>query len=344
MPDQRAETFDRCQPMQPTAGKEMSLVAFEKQDSVVVGQPMPFSVYDGGGKLLVAKSSPLTSERMRDVVLSQGVYMSPSEGDSGAIQLPIPPPTVITGILADLRDGYAESEERSRFGLRISRDERSESYASFVVGVINEKRYLILSTPVSKGGLLVPIAKDEVWMIRLFNATTVFRFKGRVVKVALDPVPHLHIELPENIERRMVRRQPRALASLGAALHRPNGPAAVIVDISTNGVRLAVEATTSLEKDAVIPICTTVAMMDREFPLTLTGRITATFGATDANFPSVNFYGVQLEEVNDNAALVLHAYVHEQLTQELDRLGRVLAIESVSDNGLVPMMPKKKSL
>jgi hypothetical protein len=83
-------------------------------------------------------------------------------------------------------------------------------------------------------------------------------------------------------------------------------------------------------------------MMDREFPLTLTGRITATFGATDANYPSVNFYGVQLEDVNDTAALVLHAFVHEQLTLELDRLGRVLAIESVSDNGLVPFMPKKK--
>jgi hypothetical protein len=281
---------------------------------------------------------------MRDVLLSQGVYMDPSDSDSGTAQLPIPPPTVITGILAELRDRYATSEERSRFGLRIGRDERSESFASFVVGVINEKRLLILSTPVSKGGLLVPIAKDEVWMIRLFNATTVFRFKSRVVKVALDPVPHLHIELPENIERRMVRRQPRALASLSAALHRPNGPGAIIVDISTNGVRLAVEATTSLEKDALIPICTTVTMMDREFPLTLTGRITATFGATDANFPSVNFYGVQLEEVNDNAALVLHAYVHEQLAQELDRLGRVLAIESVSDNGLVPMIPKKKKV
>jgi hypothetical protein len=303
---------------------------------------MPFSVYDGGGQLLLAKDSPLTSERVREVLLSQGVYVARSDNDSGAVQLPIPPPTVITGALAELRDHYANSEERSRFGLRIGRDERSESFASFVVGVINEKRYLILSTPVSKGGLLVPISRDEVWMIRLFNATTVFRFKSRVVKVALDPVPHLHIELPQIIERRMVRRQPRALASLPAALHRPNGPGAVIVDISTNGVRLAAEATTSLQKDAVVPICTTVAMMDREFPLTLTGRITATFGATDANYPSVNFYGVQLEDVNDTAALVLHAFVHEQLTLELDRLGRVLAIESVSDNGLVPFMPKKK--
>jgi hypothetical protein len=314
----------------------MSLVAFQKHDVVIVGQPMPFSVYDVDGKLLLAKDLPVTSERMRDVVLSQGTYMALAEYDTGAAELPTPPRLApkakVTGALAELRHRYANDDERSRFGLRIARDERSESFASFVVGVINERRYVILTAPVNKYGATIPIAKGEVWLCRLFNATTVFRFMSRIVKVAHDPVPHLHIELPERIERRMVRKQPRALAALVATLHSPDGEATIIVDISTSGMRLAVDIDTQLEKDALVPICATFTLMEREYALTLNGRITATFGASDTNFPTVHFYGVQLEGVDDTAALVLHAYVHEQLTHELDRLSRVLAIETAFEN------------
>ena len=173
------------------------------------------------------------------------------------------------------------------------------------------------------------------------NATTVFRFMGKVIKMTREPVPHMHVELPKNIERRMVRRQPRALSTLGAALHKPDGPAAVIVDISVSGVRLAVEAATKLEKNAVVPICMTISMLERMFQLTINGRITATFGASDTNFPEIHFYGVQFEDLNETAMLVLHAFVQEQLTQELDRLSRVLAIEAAYE-GAPPAAPKKK--
>jgi hypothetical protein len=285
--------------------------------------------------------------------------MALPEIDTGAAELPTPPTataahsapqptpysvpqTPITGMLAELRHRYANDDERSRFGLRIARDERAESFPTFVIGVVSDKRFIILTAPTNKDGTRVAIAKDEVWLCRLFNATTVFRFMGRVVKVTHEPLPHLHVELPKKIERRMVRRQPRALATLAAALHRPNGAAAIIVDISTSGVRLAVDAATKLEKDAVVPICATIAMMDRQFQLIINGRITATFGASDSSFPEVHFYGVEFEAVDDATAVVLHAYVHEQLTQELDRLSRVLAIEAAYDNAAAAAPTKKK--
>lgn len=318
----------------------MSLVAFQNHDAIVVGKPMPFSVYGTDGKLLLAKDLPVTSERMREVILTQAAYCVPAENDRGVAHLPIPseqagaaPPTLraVVGALADLRQQYCNDDDRSRFGLRIAKDETSESFGAFVIGVVNDKRYVILTSPVDKQGKLVPIVPNEIWLCRLFNATTVFRFMGRVIKVTGEPLPHLHIELPPNIERRTVRRQPRALCALAATLRRPDGSPAIIIDISTSGVRLAVDIAAKLEKGALVPICTTIKMLDRLFELTLNGRVTAAFGASDPRFPGVHFYGMQLEDVNESAALVLHAYVQEQLTHEFDRLSRVLAIESAYD-------------
>ena len=329
----------------------MSVMQPSDRDSIQVGKPMPFSVYGSDRKLLLAKGLPVVSERMRQVLLSQAQYIAGDDDDSGAAELPgahepppapaeqslsepsrniwddTPPTPPVQGPLASLCRSYANYEERSRFGMRIARDERSESYPAFVMGVVKDKRYLILSAPVNKENVLIKMVKDEVWLCRLFNATTVFRFAGKVLKVAFEPVPYVHVELPKTVERRMVRKQPRALASLAATLYSAGGEPAVIVDISVSGVRLAVDAGYPLQKDTVVPLHINVSMLDQLYQLTIPARITATFGVGDDHFPNVHFYGAQFEDLSEHATLVLHGYVQEQLAKELDRLSRVLAIE-----------------
>lgn len=232
--------------------------------------------------------------------------------------------------LAQLSRRYANLEERSRFGLRIARDENAESYVSFVIGVVNEKRSLILAAPKDKAGQLVPMAQDEEWLCRLFNATTVYRFVAKVLKVASEPVPYLHIELPKSIEKRMVRKQPRALTSLNATIHKSAGERGVIVDMSVSGVRIALSSSVRLAKGTLVQLFTSIPMLDRSFRLSLATKVSAAYGATDHDFPDINFYGLQFEEINETAILVLNGYVYSQLTDELDRLSRVLAIEEVS--------------
>jgi len=322
----------------------MSHIAFKNPEAIVVGEPMPFSVYDTDRKLLLAKGLPVTSGRMRDVLLAQATYVPTPENDTGAAELSAPisawdtlagdatkgaAPPAISGPLAELCRSYANYEERSRFGMRIGRDERAESYPAFVIGVVNEKRYLILSAPVNKENVLLPLVKDELWLCRLFNATTVFRFMGRILKVAYEPIPYIHVELPKTIERRMVRKQPRALASLAATLDDADGEPAIIVDISVSGVRLAVRATTPLEKNSTVPLLINITILKRLYPMRIIARITATFGAADPKFPHVHFYGAQFANLDSLTSLVLHGYVQEQLAAELDRLSRVLAIEAV---------------
>lgn len=318
----------------------MALIAFQDRDSVVVGEAMPCSVYGADRKLLLAKGVVIANERMRDAILAHGAYQAMSDVDTGARELPLSKETAAIGAdaqvqlppaaqsLLDLRERYNDTEGRSRFGLRIARDEKAESFPATVIGVVNDKRYLILTWPTGKDGHQVPMREGEVWLGRLFNATTVFRFLGTVLKVSQAPVPHLHLGLPANIERRMVRRQPRALSALRAALKTRDGEIAIVVDLSVSGARIAVNAATTLTKDARVELFTTVGMVDNLFELHLTGKVSASFGVADPEFPEVRFYGVHFEGLSETATLVLHGYVHEQLVEELDRLGRVLVIEA----------------
>jgi hypothetical protein len=318
----------------------MALIAFKDQNAIVVGEAMPCSVYGADRKLLVAKGVTIANERMREAILAHGAYQAMADADTGARELPLSKETAASGAhakvklspaaqsLLDLRDRYNDLEGRSRFGLRIARDEKAESVPATVIGVVNDKRCLILTWPIGKDENPVPIREGEVWLARLFNATTVFRFLGTVLKVAQAPIPHLHLGLPANIERRMVRRQPRALSALRATQQTRDGDIAIIVDLSVSGARIAVNAATTLTKDARVDLFTTVGMVDNLFELHLTGKVSASFGVADSDFPDVRFFGVQFDGLSETAMLVLHGYVHEQLVDEFDRLSRVLAIES----------------
>jgi len=247
----------------------------------------------------------------------------------------------ITGTLADLWRNYANYDGRARFGMRLARDERAESYPSTIVGVIKDKRYMIVGAPANKENVLLPIAKDEIWLCRLFNATTVFSFQSRVLKVGYNPAPYVHIELPKSVERRMLRKHPRAVASLAATLHWPNGDPAVIVDVSVSGVRLAVPTATQLKVGAVVPLFVDVAMLDKLFQLRLGIKITATFGASDSAYPDVHFYGAQFVDIDETATLVLHGYVQEQLAAELDRQSRAMVIEAAYEESMEAWLNKK---
>jgi hypothetical protein len=252
--------------------------------------------------------------------------VAPSRQQSPLRDAPALP--TISGPLADLCERYADYDSRSRFGMRVARDERAESYPSSIIGVIKDRRYLILTAPANKQNVLMPIAKEEEWLFRLFNATTVYSFMSRILKVAYSPIPYIHIELPKIVDRRRVRKQPRALASLPIMLHRAQGDPAVIVDISVSGVRLAVPSDTQLEINAVVPLLISISLLDRIIPLTINAKITTHFGASDARYADIHFYGAQFEGLSTTAELVVHGFVQEQLAAELDRQSRALVIEA----------------
>ena len=298
---------------------------------IVVGEPLPFSVFGADRKLLLAEGSKVGTDTIREKIIKLGVFSAGTEpaGSSTAINNELMDEPLANPLLNLSRD-YSDIIRRARFGVKISTSENGESYLCWVIGMSHRNRCLVLTAPARTDGALVPVINGQQLVCRLFNATTVFRFTGYVLKTAFEPFAYLHIGLPKNIERRIVRKVPRALVNLQAMLHTPQEHFATIVDLSVTGARIGVAKQVTLAVGHPVTIKTELLLLDKSQEIELEAQILATHGAADSQHPSIVFYGLKFGTLSTLQQLMLHAYVQQQLVSELDGLGQVLMMDSLT--------------
>jgi hypothetical protein len=303
----------------------MSRTTALRANDIVVGRALPYSVYGADKTLLLAKGQ-IVSERIRDALLRNAVMRSGTEDDAfpatasaeERIEVPEPCP------LQALRNHYAKTFGTARLGFRMSRDDRSEAYTAWALGT-HEQRGLILSAPVSRDNSLVAVSDGQTWIFRAFYGTAVFRFAGVVRKVAFEPYPYFHLQPPPVIDMRRVRQRPRAQISLQATVRLAAPAEGVIVDLSSCGLRLAMKPGDALEKGQALNLQFVITVLDKVHEIDIAATVVCLYGASDSRHPNVNFYGLTIEPRNDFEHMLLHAYVHERLVDELDATWKILA-------------------
>ncbi|MBC7982736.1 MAG: flagellar brake protein, partial [Candidatus Obscuribacterales bacterium] len=179
-----------------------------------------------------------------------------------------------------IRD-YGDIGARSRLGLLVSPGDSKANYKVDVVGVIRQKRFLVLTAPATDDGSLIAVSKGQTLVCRWFSATTAFQFRATIVRILFEPIPLLHVELPEVIERQTVRGEPRALATLRALINAPLAAESVLVDISISGARIAVNEDVPLKKSQAIELLARPHLLHRDYELTLHCRVTGNTANND---------------------------------------------------------------
>ena len=306
------------------------------KNDIVVGKPLPFSIYGADKMLLLAKGQLVESERVREALIRNGVLANASNpsGLGGASKTggsATEEERTKLSPLAVLRHDYQNLSSRSRFGLRMSREDGGESYLCWVVGYA-DRRGLILTAPTREDRSFVAVTEGQTWLFRTFYATAAFRFNAVVQKVLFDPFPYLHIQLPQMIDMRLVRKMPRAQVCLNATVSGAEDMQAVIVDMSVSGMRLALAENCTLAKDQTVALSFTVPLLDKQHTLKMTARVVSCYGNSDMKHPGVSFYGLNVEPVGDLDKLVLHGFVQQHLVGELDSMWQALAIEGKSSS------------
>jgi c-di-GMP-binding flagellar brake protein YcgR len=206
----------------------------------------------------------------------------------------------------------------------MSRDDRSENYSCQVIG-IGERRSLILSAPARDDRSYVAISEGQTWLFRTFYATAAIRFSGTVEKLVFEPFPYFHVEVPQIVEMRHVRKMQRVAVSMDAVINLENPQEAVIVDMSTTGMRLALPQDVKLEEGQRIKVDFRVQVLGEVHPLSVNATVVRCLGGADHMHPEVHFYGLGLEMASSMERLLLHAYVQGCLVNELDGLSKILA-------------------
>jgi hypothetical protein len=226
-----------------------------------------------------------------------------------------------------IRD-YADIGSRSRMGLLISPGESKANYTVDVVGIIRQKRLLVLTAPTTEDGSLIAVIKGQLLTCRWFSATTAFHFRAAITRILFEPVPLVHIELPPVIERRTMRGEPRALATLRTLIKGEQDAEGVLVDVSVGGARVAVSDGTTLIKGQSVELHARPRLLQREYGLMLKCQVTGAAGGGDPKHPHIRFFGLNFENLSDMDRLVLHSYVQQCLAAESDVLSQVLLASS----------------
>lgn len=292
---------------------------------IAVGKSLPFSIYDSQRKLLLAQGHVVESARSLERLLEQGQYYKPDpSGADGRSVVEESVESDPVDPLTALNRDYSNVPQRARCGVKLAPKETGESYLCWVIGVSQENRGLVMTAPARPDKALAPVSKGQVWFCRMFSSTSVFRFRGAILKVAFDPYPYLHILVPEVIEKRLIRQLPRALVSLQATLFVPESHFATVVDLSVGGARVGVDKKLELDVRHPVQLGISINVLGKTQELRLQAKVAVVYGVVDTRHPGVAFYGLAFEGLDERLTFMLHGYVQQQLAREYDSLGQVL--------------------
>jgi hypothetical protein len=298
---------------------------------IVVGEPLPFSVFNADGKLLLAQGQVVENDRLRDMLLLNGRRFQtsgPGGEDPGKAGSENELETGDSPLELLCKD-YDASRQSHYLSISMARSERDKAFPVQLIGV--HKHCIIVTAPVHPDGSLVAVLNDQTWLCRTFQMTSAFRFMALVTKVGFEPHPHLYLRLKSEVEHRNVRGAPRARVSLRAQLQTPEPVPCLISDLSMTGARIAVDATlTPLDMGQSTRLIMPIAVLQSKYELSLEAAVINVLGPSDSRHPNIAFHGLKFEAPSEKDLLVLHGYVGEHLVCELNSLWQMLRLAATS--------------
>ena len=295
-------------------------------DRIVVGKPLPFSIFTAEGKLLLAQGRMVDSERLRDMLIRNGHHCDVTEGPGKKArserEREEEAPPEEENPLDALRRSYAASGDGNSLSITIAKSETDKAFPVQLMGVHGQS--IIVTAPVQPDGSLVPVLTGQTLACRTFQLTSAFRFTAVALRAAFEPVPHLYLQL-KKADRHQIRSTPRARVAVRAELQGPEKLECMICDLSTGGARIALDiAAFALEKGKKARLVASLEVLKSKFALDLPVTVLNSLGPTDSRHPNVTFYGVKFDSLGERESLLLHGYVGEHLLSEFHGLWQLL--------------------
>lgn len=306
-----------------------SLVPVRAGD-VVLGKPLPRSVYDVQGKLLLQRGHVISSTSQLESVLEYGYYSDASWQMAAPALRPEPPARAQRLVrAAPLRDGgpAASPSTAPETAVRMEdvrwhigenlflqvADNPKLRYTVPLIGYVRQQS--ILTGAPTVDGKLEFVREGQSFVIRAFAGKKAYAFSAAVVKSVLTPHPYLHLSYPKRIGCTVVRQDARAPVQVITALDLGTPPrtlAATMVDLSIGGCSLsAAQALGAAGEEGRIKFKLCAAGHEEVLNLPATLRSVAPDAGGEYR------HGFSFGQLAPRERLILSAFVHQTLV-ELD--------------------------
>jgi hypothetical protein len=266
-------------------------------EALKVGAPLPWSVYDKTGILLLAEGSILQSKYQLERLRFAGMaYRSDLKASRPMLpntvsDFPEQTPPLARSVLFPAKVG-------DLIQARMPPD--AEEFSLRYIGQV-PNRSLLVSHP-ERGGSLIAVRDGQTVMLRGFSGTDIYKAQTRIIRVCLTPFPYLHLKTPSSVVLSRIRKDARATINLPAVLYvgdtTHNGR---ILDLSVQGCRVECSRCV-LEVGNEVVLGFRVVLEQESLTLTLTAMV-----RSEASGDNSNSYGLQFVDTTLFDKLALRA-------------------------------------
>ncbi|MBP0620418.1 flagellar brake protein [Cupriavidus consociatus] len=288
-----------------------------------VGHPLPWSLLDGDGNLVLGSGSVIPDARDLALVFRHGVlcragngsdsddgdHSGDTDADTGARAMPGPLGLQVGTLLHIKHEG-----------------ESARAAASRLIGFIEQG--LFVTWP-QLGGRDLPLQAGDTVLLRGFSGQAIHSFTSTITAVCRSPFRYLVLSAPTNLHATPVRKAARVPTRLAAYLTEPpedddgdhgvsvavragTARLALLSDLSTGGALVQTTAPSPAPGSRVrLRFQLRAASFDSE--VIVDGWVRAAPGAIgqeDGDFPA---FGVAFDLLAEREMALLQCYIYEQL-------------------------------
>lgn len=269
------------------------------QEDVPIGQPLPFALADGVGRLLLPAGAVVPVAEDARLLFHHGpVLAADPSGDAGAGPSPVPPEGKPRLGATGLSIGTVLQVQEKSAPLRAALPCR-------LIGYI-EGEALFITQPADAKRTLRPEIRD-VLLLRGFSGRAVVSMLCSVVAAGQFPAPYLVLAMPTKVHKVQLRKAKRVQVRIGATMRAEGESAstanrvAVIRDICLNGALVqSVDASFHPGDRLCLDFSAYVDGQQEDF--SITGRVASgspALGMTTSAFPS---FGVEFSLSKEQTA------------------------------------------
>lgn len=205
--------------------------------------------------------------------------------------------------------------------LQTLAEDGSVRYHVRVIGYVVRKSLLVTAPLVE--GRIARVREGQVYAVRMMIGNRVIGFTTRVIKTHMHPYPYMHLSFPEDIQSIVVRGAPRIKVNMPVEVQRLRAGEALslsspasMVDLSAQGCQLSAPTKIAdVGMDVQISAHFEVGGIRRDAVLKGRIRNLNIVEAVQEGEQRVYLQGVKFMDVDDDANILLHAYLYEHVAE-----------------------------
>lgn len=224
------------------------------RSTLKLGKPLPCSVYNANGELLLSQGYVVETEAQIDMLAESGYLKSNTSSFTPSRQQEAPASRQAIekgagGGAAEAQSGQVEQkvaldEVRWQIGENFFLHQQGSSnrYTARLVGYIKNKTILVTMPLVEDKFVL--IREGQSFVVRAFSGKKAYAFTAFVVKTVHTPFPYLHLSYPRELSCATIRHRARIPVSIISSISvdgQPEAISAVLTDMSLGGVSAVIK-------------------------------------------------------------------------------------------------------